>query len=162
MQNHYEILNSQKTDEIATIKNNYHKLALKFHPDLDGGSIEKMQELNTAWEWVVENHGHADKTHPKNCIDEEIINRAVRIKNACPSVDVVTAGAWIWVTGDKTFFCESFRNCLKSEGFKFSRQKLAWFYAGCRSFSRTNTPLNKIYENYGAEFVNRSESLRLA
>lgn len=160
--NHYEILNSQKSDEISAIKNNYHRLALVYHPDLDGGSLEMMQRLNTAWAWVVENHGHADASHPKNCVDDEIVNRAVRIKNACPSVDVVIAGAWIWVSGDKLFFCESFRTALKSEGFKFARSKCAWFFAGCKSYSRVETPLNKIFENYGAQFVSQSHSLRLA
>lgn len=125
------------------------------HPDR-GGNEALMKELNNAWDCIRANHGTMsaeERNHIRYDIDPEILARAVRIKNLCEGIDVSVAGAWIWVLGERFLFTEDLRASLKSEGFKFSGQKKAWYWAGCKSYSRRNTPLNEIFNQYGRTSV---------
>ena len=58
----YRILNSTKNSSFEFIKNQYHELAKKYHPDLNSstGSTEKMQEINLAWQTILENLSEED------------------------------------------------------------------------------------------------------
>ena len=47
---YYEVLGVSKTVSSDEIKKAYRKLAIKYHPDKEGGSEEKFKEINEAYE----------------------------------------------------------------------------------------------------------------
>jgi hypothetical protein len=159
--NAYQILNVNKADDLRAIKGAFHKLALENHPDR-GGDSEMMKKLNEAWEWMRENHGaytKEEREHVKYDVDEELINLAVEVLNKNGNINVVIAGAWIWVEGDKIHFTADFRNYLKKQkGFRYAPKKKAWYFAGCRTSSRGQYNLNEIYAHYGRYDVRQTEN----
>ncbi len=52
LEQHYHTLNLRAGVSLDAVKRSYHRLALKFHPDR-GGSLEKMQQINAAYDAVV-------------------------------------------------------------------------------------------------------------
>jgi len=48
----YHTLNLRPGVSLRAVKRSYRRLALKFHPDR-GGSLEKMQQINAAYDTVV-------------------------------------------------------------------------------------------------------------
>lgn len=159
------LLGVQPSDDLTIIKSRYHKLALSCHPDRPNGSEEAMKRLNEAYEFLRANFGNltnAERDHIKFEINPEILAKAVRIKNMNETLDVSIAGAWIWVQGETLKEHKDQREILKSEGFKFSRDKLAWFFAGCKSYSRKKTPLHAIFDAYGKTSIDAQYSNRLS
>lgn len=51
----WDVLEVNRSCTVDTIKNNYRRLAKQFHPDIEGGSEEKMAELNIAYKKALEN-----------------------------------------------------------------------------------------------------------
>src|SRR5574344_754018 len=49
-QDYYEILGVAKTASADEIKKAFRKLAVKYHPDKDGGNEDKFKEINEAYE----------------------------------------------------------------------------------------------------------------
>lgn len=158
------LLGVSPSDTLQDIKTKYHRLAMTAHPDRPNGNLETMKSLSCAYEFLRETWGdltQAEREHVKNSLDPEILARAVRIKNMNESLDVVVAGAWIWVTGESLRENKEQREFLKKEGFKFSAFKKAWFFAGCKSYSRKKTTLSEVFSNYGANSVSPDYSNRL-
>jgi curved DNA-binding protein CbpA len=160
----YTLLNATSNMSLGEIKTKFYDMAMIHHPDR-GGNLETMQRLVEAYDYLVKNHknlgdGEFDRGHIKFTVNDEILAKAVVIKNACEDLDVSICGAWIWVTGERLLFTESLRTLLKANGYKFSPKKLAWYYAGCKSYSRKNTPLHAIYDAYGKQgvYVERDNS----
>lgn len=154
--NPYKILNVKMSDDLRTVQSAFYKLAMQHHPDC-GGDPEIMKSLNEAWEWMRANHGtyqKEDREHVKYDINEDILNLAVEVSNKNPSLDVVIAGAWIWITGDKSKFTKDFRSYLKSLNFRYAPKKQAWYFSGCRSYSRGKYSLDQIYQAYGRYDLN--------
>ncbi len=159
-----QLLGCTPSDDLRTIKSRYHALALETHPDRPTGSEDKMKLLNEAYEWLRQNFGtisQEERNHIKFDVSPEILAKAVRIKNMNETLDVSIAGAWIWVQGETLKEHKEQREVLKTEGFKFSRDKLAWFFAGCKSYSRKQTPLHAIFDAYGKTSINAQHSNRL-
>jgi curved DNA-binding protein CbpA len=149
---------------LSEIKSQFHKLALIYHPDRPTGDVVTMQQIVAAYEWVRANHGTMtaeERGHIRYDIDPEILAKAVRIKNVDASLSVIIAGAWIWVEGATIKGSDEIRALLKQEGFRFSRDKLAWYYAGCKSFSRKPQTLGYIYGTYGRHDVAQYHTQKL-
>jgi DnaJ-class molecular chaperone len=54
--NYYKILGLSKNSSKKDIKNAYHKLAQKYHPDRESGSKEKFLKVQEAYEFLIKNH----------------------------------------------------------------------------------------------------------
>jgi hypothetical protein len=161
--NCYKILGANESDTLQEIKSKFYRLAMLSHPD-KGGDLEKMKLLNVAYEILRKNHvkisenmeKDGDAYHVKYDIDPELLKRAVEVQNVDASLDVYIAGAWIWVTGNT----KEFKDILKGMGLRYAPQKQAWYFAGCRSFSRGKYSLDKIYRVYG-KYEPTQNTLRL-
>lgn len=70
---YYLVLEVQRTDTLEVIKKSYHRLAHKHHPD-KGGSIEKMKELNVAWDWMQKYHSPSNSQYSHIEMDYEDID----------------------------------------------------------------------------------------
>ena len=60
MKNFYKILGLADFASVEEIKKAYRSLALQHHPDR-GGSVEKMQQLNEAYDYLIKNKEAYDR-----------------------------------------------------------------------------------------------------
>lgn len=157
MKNYYTTIGSKESDDLQTIKTSYYALAMQAHPDRGGSEIE-MKILNNAWEWIRANHGNftaEERNHIRYDVSKDLIDLAVSVINQSELIDATIAGAWIWITGPKLAFTKDLRTDIKEKGFKFSKNKLAWYFAGCKSYNKGKKySLDQIYNTYGSYKVN--------
>ena len=167
--NDYEaltLLGAKWSDDLKTIKTLFCSLALKHHPDV-GGDEETMKQLNVAYEYLRLHHqpengphySETDRDHVRYKVDPIVMEKAVKVMRYQPNLDVSIAGAWVWVEGDT----KPVKEFLKSEGFRWAPKKAGqpWYFAGCKSFSRRNVPLDDIFRMYGKREVEVEHQERL-
>ena len=139
------------------IKQAYRQAARKLHPDSNPGKDTKaafqamQQEFDAAWSLVKDVHVNKDgETYTRETTETaaeymDLINKLLRI----PGIDVELCGAWLWVTGDT----RPVKDRLKVLGFKWSRNKNAWYYHRdpYHKRSKTSVSLDHIREMYGSQ-----------
>jgi hypothetical protein len=106
-------------------------------------SNEVVKEKTTVSEKTVE------AVKEKATVSEKITELQEKIDLAGLHLEI--CGSWLWVTG-KTF---QVKDTLKELGFRYSANKLAWYYRQVENRSGNQEPisLEKIRELYGASLV---------
>ena len=96
--------------------------------------------------------GRKDYEHQ---VSEEIIQRLDKII-FLQGIDIELIGSWIWVTGN-TF---AVRDTLKTEGFKFSHPKAAWYWHKGDYFKKSGKimSMDQIRNTWGSESIESKES----
>ena len=112
-------------DELRTM---YRKLALLHHPDR-GGSTADMQEINNEYDILSKRLINSNTTFSEGRkYWEEFVSSEIRNKLNeiifLEDIIIEIIGSWIWVTRNTRAVKEQ----LKSYGFKFSPNKLAWYW----------------------------------
>jgi hypothetical protein len=112
-------------DELRTM---YRKLALLHHPDR-WGSTTDMQEINNEYDVLSKRLINSNATFSEgrksweHFVSEEIkekLNEIIFLED----IQIEIIGSWIWVTGNT----KAVKDLLKMHGFKFSPNKLAWYW----------------------------------
>ena len=116
---------------IEELKKQYHKLAIKHHPDR-GGNVADMQAINAEYDTLFARlkniHQTADgntyeaKTDSRETANDfkEVITHLIILEG----IQIEVCGSWLWVTGN-TY---SHKDTLKSLKFRYSKSKCAWYY----------------------------------
>ena len=156
--------NNPKT--IEEVKQQYKRLALAHHPDV-GGDNESMKEINAEYDVLFAKlkdvHQAADgnvytakaaTTETANQF-KDIIDKLIHMDN----INIEICGSWVWVSG-KTY---RHKDKLKHIGFKFSKQKAAWYYHsdGYRKHNSKTYTLDEIRDLFGSETVIKESLLSL-
>lgn len=139
---------------VEDLKKEYKKLALKYHPDRNGGDGEIMKAINNEYEKLFERlkniHTAADGTTYTKATTERsdefisIINNIINI-----NADIEIIGSWIWV-----FNGYEARETLKENGFKWANRKKAWiWHSADDTAKRSNLTLDEIRGLHGSETV---------
>ena len=136
----------------------YKKLAFMYHPDR-GGDTETMKTINAEFDYVMENNifksskKDTSKKDTKKDYDfsssqfKDIISALVRLDG----LEIEITGCFIWVTGN-TY---PQKDIIKSLGFRYSRNKKAWYiappeyFAQKRSYKKSYS-MNDIRSKYGS------------
>lgn len=138
---------------LEELKKQYHKLAVKHHPDI-GGSEQDMKEINLEYEKLFEivKAKHKNKEGevyekpttetPAEFVD--LVSKLIHMEGIAAEV----IGSWLWITGNTKPYKEE----LKGLGFKWSRNKSAWYYhrGPYVKFSKTKHSLDDIRFMYGS------------
>ena len=128
----------------------YRALLKKFHPD-NGGSEEATKEINLEYEklfQILKNRSGADQKKYNTQEDENLREVLQQIINL--NVNIEICGSWIWVSGNTYPVKES----LKVAGFKFSKNKKAWYWhSGEYTRRGKKVSLEYIRNKYGSETV---------
>jgi hypothetical protein len=133
------------------LKQEYKKLAMKFHPD-KGGTTEQMQRINAEYEKMRNSILRGSKmsdSEQKNEIEiDETIRSIIDVLILIPGVDIELIGKWIWVSGN-TY---PVRIELKNAGLVFIKKAGVpyWVYKGVESSSRGKTDIEDIRKKYGS------------
>lgn len=135
------------------LKAAYKTLILKNHPD-NGGDPEICKAINAefdeAWKRLKNIHTDKDgKFYEKETTETagefmDLINKLVRMAG----VIVEMCGSWIWLTGNT----KEHREEIKALGFKWSKNKAAWYYHKEPYFKRSkrSVSLDDIRLMYGS------------
>ena len=114
---------------LEELKALYKKLCFKYHPDLNGGSVEEMQKINVEYEQFLKkltsdwNFMNEDKTS-KDWHDDkfaEVIQQIIHFEK----MQIEIIGQWIWC-----FNSYEYHEQLKELGFWYTASKKAWVYSG--------------------------------
>ena len=153
-------------NEIRTLeelKKNYHKWAIRLHPD-NGGSLEEMKVLNEEYAQVFKkvknihlNKDGKEYTKETNEKPEEfrnLINELLKLNNIL--IEVI--GCFVWVSGET----RPYRDKLKSLGMKWHSKKKRWYFSpeGYKRYGGGEYSMEDIRNMYGVEFseeVNKKE-----
>lgn len=136
-------------------KKMYKKLAFKHHPDR-GGDLDTMKEINNEFDWIMKNgifKSAKAKKDTKKDYDfstsqfKDIITTLLRFNG----LEIEITGVFIWVTGN------TYQNkeVLKQLGFRYSRNKKAWYtapkeYFTQKTYYKKSYSMNDIRNKYGS------------
>ena len=136
-------------------KKMYKKLAFKHHPDR-GGDLDTMKEINNEFDWIMKNgifKSAKAKKDTKKDYDfstsqfKDIITKLLKFKG----LEIEITGVFIWVTGN------TYQNkeVLKQLGFRYSRNKKAWYtapkeYFTQKTYYKKSYSMNEIRNKYGS------------
>ena len=137
-------------------KKMYKKLAFKHHPDR-GGDTDTMKEINNEFDWIMKNgifKSAKAKKDTKKDYDfsssqfKDIISALVRLDG----LEIEITGCFIWVTGN-TY---PQKDIIKSLGFRYSKNKKAWYIAPPEYFAQKRSykkaySMNDIRAKYGSQ-----------
>ncbi len=144
-------------ETLEELRKQYRKLAMENHPD-KGGQVKDMQEINNEYELLSKNliNGNANFSEGRKFYEHEISkNMKVKIDEILnlTGIDIEIMGSWIWVTGNTRPNKEE----LKTAGFKFSGNKIAWYWHADEYFKRNgkNMSLDDIRKLFGSEEINK-------
>lgn len=135
---------------LEELRTAYRALLKKFHPD-NGGSEEATKEINLEYEklfQLLKDRSGADQKKYNTQEDENLREVLQQIINL--NVNIEICGSWIWVSGNTYPVKES----LKAAGFKFSKNKKAWYWhSGEYTRRGKKVSLDYIRSKYGSETV---------
>ena len=147
----YKYFKNCKTKEDA--KKLYKKLAFKHHPD-KGGDVEIMKAINNEFDDFMKNFKE-EKDSKKEyeftaTTYRKLIEQLIKFDNII--IDVV--GCFIWITGNTYNVKEE----LKQLGFRYSKNKKAWYiapeeYMKNRVNYKKKYSMNEIKNKYGCTSI---------
>ncbi|HNW74591.1 MAG TPA: hypothetical protein PKN44_13260 [Bacteroidales bacterium] len=140
---------------LGELRSEYRRLAMLHHPD-KGGSTSDMQEINNEYDLLSKtlinnNPTFSDRRRSwEHFVSEEIRTKLMEII-FLEDVLIEIIGSWIWITGNT----RAVKDDLKQKGFKFSPNKLAWYwqYGDYRKRNGKQFSLDEIRSMWGSEEV---------
>lgn len=140
-------INGEVTPEI--VKTAYRRACSKFHPDRNPAGLEMMKLVNAAYEILKDHTGNYAHSADADDLDYgDLMNAALAVAMGCVGCKIEVMGTWIWVTGDT----RANKEALKTAGFFWSKNKLAWYFrpSDFKSASHGNWSLDDIRSSYGS------------
>lgn len=140
-------------NDLNELRKAYKKLAVLHHPD-KGGSTSDMQEINNEYEILSKklinsnpDFSEARKSYEYN-VSEAIIKLIDEIINLA-GIEIEMIGNWVWCSGNT----KPVKDKLKESGFKFSRNKTAWYWhlGEYRKFNNKRFDLDDLRNMWGSE-----------
>lgn len=136
--------------DLDTLKKEYKKLALKYHPDR-GGTTAQMQSVNDEYDKlrdkILKGSKLTEDQKKNEIVIDEAIKEVINVLILIPDINIEVIGKWIWVSGN-TYPVKSE---LKAAGLIYIKKegKPYWVYKGVESLSRGGTPMDVIKAKYG-------------
>ena len=144
---------------IEEVKKRYKKLALKYHPDRQGGDEEVMKRINHEYEMITKDpyfkFADANEEAKQDYREyPEIINRIITFR-----LTIEICGNWIWLSGNT----RPYKDQLREIGFKFAGQKKMWYWRPNDYKSHNQKPMTMDYirSRYGSDVVEVKQKVEL-
>lgn len=122
--------------DVAAIKSEYKRLALRYHPDRPGGDTATMQEINAQYKRALagqhgktstDEQGQEHTYYYKEAAEQAIIDKITEVIQSGilgANVELWLIGTWLWVKGDT----KPHRQKLGKEGlgFMWNHNRQCW------------------------------------
>jgi flagellin-specific chaperone FliS len=129
---------------INEAKKVFKKLAQVLHPD-KGGSNEEFQELNSVYNYYLENKLYFSNESKFDLELEKIISKILHYED----ITIEVVGSWIWVSGNT----KHIKDDLKDLSFRYAHKKGMWYYGEkVRNGGKTKS-MEEIKAKYGCETI---------
>lgn len=149
---------------LEELKNAYHKLALKYHPDRPDGDAEIMKVVNAEYDEVfesVKNTHYSSKNKEYYTTEKENAETPDEFKDLIDAllkmegITIQIVGCFVWVSGDT----KPHKDALKALGMRWSRNKGMWYKspAGYRKKSKRVLEYSEICGMYGVQATYKAE-----
>lgn len=147
-------------DTLESLKAEYKRLAMQFHPDRAGGDLETMQAINAEYDELFEHlkmwHRNVKGERYEKDVTEspdefkDIVNVLIRI----PNITIEIIGTFIWIHG----LTEPHEDTLKKLGFRKHFEKKCWYRspAGYRRKTKRNMSMDEIRDSFGVKYSART------
>lgn len=146
------LFDTKTISDLDGLKQEYRKLANKYHPD-KGGSTAQFQELQNEYDKLrnkILSGSTLSETEKENeIVIDEALRAAINAIISLEGINIELIGKWIWVSGN-TY---PVRTVFSSAGFKFIKKNNTpyWVYKGVESSSRGGTDMADIVKKYGSK-----------
>ena len=139
---------------IEELKKRYKELALKFHPDREGGDTATMQDINNEYKYFCDHPSFSFKHEGDKAdlnIYPDVISKIINLKG----IIIELIGAWLWVSGET----KQHRTILKEAGFWFAPKKQMWYFRPEKLKGNTHKPLDihAIRSKYGSDVIKQDK-----
>ena len=152
---------------IEELKAEYKRLALLHHPDIAGGDLETMQEINAEYD---DRHEVLKNIHTKKGTTEtwtatgdwqtsetaqayrDIISTLIHMQG----IQIEICGSWLWITGETKPHKEE----LKSAGCLWSQNKSAWYYNGDDKKRKARAhckSMDEVRAHWGSQVIDKEQ-----
>jgi hypothetical protein len=141
-----------KANASGEVRDRYDELSRVFNPTNSKEPNEMMNTINAEYDMlmiVFRDAMLAEAAKEKLTVSEKIKELQEKIDPSGLHLEI--CGTWLWVTG-KTY---QVKDALKDLGFRYSANKLSWYYRqeDDRSPNQEPIPLEMIREKYGTSVV---------
>lgn len=164
----------KNVESLEELRRQYRDLLKRFHPDNANGSTEITQEINAEYDRLFkilkdrheksadskESNTKTDFNNMKYDFSEDAKLREVLQKIITfEGINIEIVGCWIWVDGS-TY---SYKDTLKSIGFKWAREKKKWYFhtEAFKKRSHKKLSMEDIRNYYGSTEVETDGTKRL-
>ena len=149
-------------ETLEELKATYRHLAMKYHPDR-GGETVLMQELNNEYDEIFpkvkdlhvnrEGETYTKETTEAPEMFRNIVETLIRMRMDGVLIEVI--GSFLWLSGNTM----PYKNGIKALGFKWSKNKRAWYMAppGYVKRSRKDYTITDIRQMFGSAVVSGSQ-----
>lgn len=153
------LFDTKTINDLDALKQEYRKLANKYHPD-KGGTTAQFQELQNEYDKlrnkILSGSSLSEDEKQNEIIIDEALRAAINAIISLEGINIELIGKWIWVSGN-TY---AVRTVFSAAGFKFIKKNNIPYcvYKGVESSSRGGTDMQDIVKKYGSTPIKPSGS----
>lgn len=144
--------------DLAELKSQYRKLAVKLHPDKQTGNAKDFIEMKNEYDLLYkklekeDKFGFAHKKHDtKFGSFDSIIDKLIFMEKG----DIEINGTWIWIHGIDRKDLE-IHTFLKSLGFQYVKGKNAWALGERGKFHKRGMSMDDIRNEFGSTKIDKN------
>ena len=151
-----DLFDTKTIKDLDSLKQEYRKLANKYHPD-KGGSTAQFQELQNEYEKlrnkILSGSSLSEAEKENEIVIDEALRAAINAIITLDEINIELIGKWIWVSGKTPYATVPLRFIFSGAGFKPIKKNnvFYWVFKGVESSSRGGTDMADIVKKYGSK-----------
>jgi len=154
---------------VEQIKKQYRELAMKYHPDRNGGDLEQMKQINIEYKIALknidgqvstDNSGKEHKYYYNEQTEQDLMDKINQLLSLnMVDVDVAMIGSWLWIQGNT----KPYKEQLKKLDCKYHGKRKCWYWHGGKARKAySKSGLSELAKKYGYKsFDNNNLTLAL-
>lgn len=153
---------------VQQVKDAFRRLAREWHPDLNPdkpGALQEMQAINSEYDRVCDILTQSERPDKRdsaygwhretNVAVRDAIIEALKMCRNHKTARIEVTGFWLWIWGTEhpntSPEAQAFVDALKAVGYKWAREKGAWYLALAKSRNRSGPwAMDDIRMKYGS------------
>ena len=147
-----------KCRTLDELKREYHKLAMRWHPDRKGGDLETMKQINAEYDRVFEilkrEHNRTADAYHQTTETPDKFRDVIEALIHLAGLKIELCGSWLWISGDT----KRNREALKHAGCRWSNNKQMWYWRHAEDAhhwhrGQKHKTIEEIRSKYGSQTI---------